>query len=191
MITLNANCATGKYLKQFLSTGVQTAVDQKGKLPKGKILLVDLASKNLVSLNLAATNVTDNIHFSLKESGLDVIRITTYISGELVQQQNSESSSGIISLSPNKKYILAEKEKIATICSQKGAKYILTGFVFEADIGNIIDEEYSSGAILYLYDDTGELINMFKYIGYEKLLSFDFNSSISSKLANKIANHFK
>lgn len=190
------NCSTGKFLKQLLKSDIQSAVESKEKLPRGKIALVDLTSKNLVSLNLSATNVTDNLHFSLREDGLDVIRIATLLNSENQgtnpgPTSESSSSSNTITLSHNRKYIFSDKEKIVTICAQKSAKYILTGFIFEADIGTILDEEYSSGAILYLYDDTGELINMFKYIGYEKLLSFDSNSTISNKLAKKIAKTFK
>ncbi|MBM9592393.1 hypothetical protein JWG41_18260 [Leptospira sp. 201903075] len=184
------NCSTGKFIKQLLRTDIQSAVDLKEKLPKGKIALIDLTSKNLVSLNISATNVTDNLHFSLKEDGLDVIRVATFLNSDS-SAANFEPNSTPVTLSPIRKYILADKDKVISLCVQKGTKYVLTGFIFEADIGTILDEDYSSGAILYLYDDSGELINMFKYIGYEKLLSFESNSAISNKLAQKIAKTFK
>ncbi|TGL17927.1 hypothetical protein EHQ46_15845 [Leptospira yanagawae] len=178
----------------MLSSDVQSAVSFKEKPLKGKIALVELASKNLVSLNISATNITDNLHFALKEGGFEVIRIATAIAIDQVSAnsgQNIELSSIPVTLSQNRKYVITEKEKIASICSQKGVKYVITGFIFEADIGTILDEDYSSGVILYIYDDTGELINMYKYIGYEKLLSFESNSMIANKLAKKITNSFK
>lgn len=189
-----ANCNTSRYVKQMLNSGVQAAVETKNKLPKGKIALVELSSKNLVSLNISATNVTDNLHFALKEDGFDIIRIASVITTEQLpgnNTQNSEYSSMPVLITQNRKYVLTDKDKIVSICNQKNAKYIITGFIFEADIGTILDEEYTSGAILYLYDDAGELINMFKYTGHEKLLAFDSNSSLANKLAKVISSSFK
>lgn len=194
ILFLITGCNSSRYIKQLLSSDIQSAVNFKEKPQKGKIALVELASKNLVSLNISATNATDNLHFALKEGGFEVIRIATAVGIEQVSvnsSQNNELSSIPVTLSQNRKYVITDKEKIVSICTQKGVKYLITGFIFEADIGTILDEDYSSGVILYIYDDTGELINMFKYIGYEKLLSFESNSTIANKLAKKITSSFK
>lgn len=182
-------CSVSSYLRKIIPSGVSQSNKNQSKKPKGNIVLIELNSKNLMSLNLSASNLTDNIHFALQEAKFEIIRYknsnfsTNPIDKTLETKETPENSQKI----PNE---FKDKDYIIKLCKEKGAKYLLSGFIFEADVGTILDEDYSSGVILYLYDSDGILLNQYKYIGSDRLLSFESNSKIADKLAKVISDYF-
>ncbi|MCB1180277.1 MAG: lipoprotein, partial [Leptospiraceae bacterium] len=77
-------------------------------------------------------------------------------------------------------------DKIVEICSKEKCEYFLSGYIYQSYTGTILEENISSGTILYLHDKKGNLVTQIHYEGETDINSFEETSEITRLISRKL-----
>jgi hypothetical protein len=170
------NCGVQKKISSYLKESYTSTNNDFGFTTKSVFAVENIESMYGLQSRESAVLFTENLLFHLGSLGVQTVRIN-YVPQEneaaipAVQENNLESN------------IIIPKKKVTY-------DYLLSGFVYEKDVGNILEDEHTSGVILTIRDKNGNLKSQLQFVGINNLNSFDESSKISRELS-LIINSFK
>ena len=148
--------------------GNTTHVLQPGGNLTGKrhVTLGVISQKNLNFTDLTASNFRDNLRFELVKAGFAV-----QLSSETLEEPKATISA----------------ELIAGICRRQKTELLVTGYVFETQTGDLLEEQISAGVYLRVHDSTGKLAAHLRYVGKESLESYEMSALVAETLAGALS----
>ncbi|EQA38251.1 hypothetical protein LEP1GSC047_0074 [Leptospira inadai serovar Lyme str. 10] len=205
-VFLNCSSLFGIYFSAT-STIRSTPVDGKSLVAGERILVLRFVSKSANQPSVSSSLFSDNLTLFLEMEGFQTIQSEEGFS--------SKSTASAVSSLPNSSSLssLADKETKLTIsdsnqrpfrfnpllsseearefCSSKQADYVLGGFLYESQAGDVLNPVFSSGIIATIYNRNGVLVNRFQVADDRKMEIFSINSETARLLAKKIGKILK
>ncbi|TGL64204.1 lipoprotein [Leptospira sarikeiensis] len=154
----------------------------------------------------AGENFTNNLRFYLMKEGIETLIQEIPAETKQASSNTSNSTEGIgntigpapsttptmfssnVFLESGEKPIELPKESIQKACSLVKCDLYIDGYIYEKRMGNILDEEITTGIFVRLYSQTGILLGQVKVSSSATMEIFQNNSVLAEMLAEKISN---
>ncbi|WP_167483361.1 hypothetical protein [Leptospira bandrabouensis] len=130
--------------------------------------------------------MTENLRYFLVKKGA-----TVEISKEdpTSQVTNSAIKPEVNIFTPEKSSELS-RETIRELLSQQQGELLIDGYIYEKDLGNVIDPDFTTGIIIKIYSIDGTMVGECIIGSFYSTSDFEVNQIYASLIADKIAQNY-
>ncbi|MCG6142597.1 hypothetical protein EHQ23_07005 [Leptospira bourretii] len=181
------SCSTIRKNYRTIRTDVSTTDFSNGKFGKTqKFVLRRINQKPTTYISAARDNLTENLRYFLIKKGANVEIAKEDV---ITQVTNSANKPEANIFTPEKPTELS-KEAIKELLSQQQGELLLDGYIYEKDLGNVIDPDFSTGIIIKVYSIDGTLVGECIIGSFYSTSDFEVNQIYASLIADKIAQNY-
>jgi hypothetical protein len=184
-LTLIISCQSlnERYLEYLGKVEVAEYPGRRTEIKK-QILLEKISAKTGSFNNNQSIIFTENLKFQLIQKGYKVETLA-----ELGLGETPNSGNGLLEKSSSDPSVLSKNALEG--CKKISCDLIISGYLFENKLGNILDEKASVGIILFSRNNEGLLNSEFRYSGDKSLEVFQFNLIIAKLFSKQISDHYE
>ncbi|MCT8335693.1 hypothetical protein NUH30_18555 [Leptospira sp. 85282-16] len=186
-VLFSAHCSTIRKNYRTIRTDVQITDFSNGKFGKTqKFILRRINQKPTTYISASRDNLTENLRYFLVKKGASV-----EIAKEdpTSQVTNSAIKPEVNIFTPEKSSELS-RETIRELLSQQQGELLIDGYIYEKDLGNVIDPDFTTGIIIKIYSIDGTMVGECIIGSFYSTSDFEVNQIYASLIADKIAQNY-
>ncbi|TGN18028.1 hypothetical protein [Leptospira idonii] len=180
LISLTTQCSTVRKIYRSNRTDVAFSDFSNGKYSKQqKIVLRKITTKPSTFLSATKDNFTENLRFSLLYQGFQV---------EIADEESFDKAKKTEpSVFQKDTPLESPKDIVKEIIAKTNANIFIDGYIYEKDLGNVLDQDFSTGIILRIYNNDASLIGETILSSFYSSADFEVNQMYANLLAEKLA----
>ncbi|TGL32558.1 lipoprotein [Leptospira koniambonensis] len=202
-VLLTISCSSYQITKVRFASEIIEAKNPSEKFPNIKRIAINrIQTKPNSFATFAGENFTNNLRFYLLKEGIEAFIQEIPSETKQVLQNTNDTVGNTISPSPtatptmfssnlvletSDKPIEPKPESIQKACTLSKCDIYLDGYIYEKKLGNILDEEITTGIFIRIYSQGGSLIGQLKLSSPVTTEIFLNNSTLAEMMARKIA----
>ncbi|TGM87915.1 lipoprotein [Leptospira licerasiae] len=202
-ILFTVSCSSFQRSRVRFSSEIIEAKNPSERLPNIKRIAINrIQTKPNSFATFAGENFTNNLRFYLLKEGIETFVQEVHSETKPVAQNPNETIGNTISPAPsatptmfssnfsiesNDKPIELKPEVIQKACALAKCDIYLDGYIYEKRLGNILDEEITTGIFIRMYSQGGTLLGQLKLSSPVTTEIFSNNSILAEMIASKIA----
>lgn len=181
------HCSTIRKNYRTLRTDVSTTDFSSGKFGKTqKFILRRINQKPTTYISASRDNLTENLRYFLIKKGANVEIAKEDVISQVANPTNKPEVNIFTPEKPNE----LSKETIRELLSQQQGELLIDGYIYEKDLGNVIDPDFTTGIIIKIYSADGTLVGECIIGSFYSTSDFEVNQIYASLIADKIAQNY-
>ncbi|EJZ42337.1 lipoprotein [Leptospira licerasiae] len=203
LVLLSTSCSSYQTAKVRFSSEIIEAKNPSERFPNIRRIAINrIQTKPNSFATFAGENFTNNLRFYLLKEGIEAQVQEVPIETKHPTQTTSETVGNTISPSPSatptmfsSNFVLETSDKpielkpevIQKVCALAKCDIYVDGYIYEKRLGNILDEEITTGIFIRMYSQNGTLLGQLKLSSPVTTEIFSNNSILAEMMASKIA----